>query len=92
VGEIAPVGNSRREPPPELEGSLIVLAQLKTMAFHSNAHQGQLAELMLTVEEKLKQKELAIATGEVYSGHAESHNKLTSIIDAYESECASLQG
>ncbi len=92
VRDVAPVENSKREAPPELEGSLVVLSQLKEMAFHSKAHQEQLSQLMLTVEEKLKQKELAITTGEVYSAHAEFHTRLTSLVDAYESECAKLQG
>lgn len=90
--EIAPEENSRKEAPLELEGSLVVLSQLKGIAFHSKAHQEQLAQLMLTVEEKLKQKELANTTGEVYSAHAEFHTQLITLIDVYESECAKLNG
>lgn len=83
-------------PPPrtsaELEGSLVVLAQLKDLAFHANAHQGRLAELMLTVEDKLKQKELAKTVGDLYSAQADLHTKLTAFIERYAAECERLQG
>jgi len=76
----------------ELEGSQVVLAQLKDLAFHANAHQGRLAELMLTVEDKLKQKELAKTVGDLYSAQADLHTKLTAFIERYEAECERLQG
>src|SRR5215211_3608540 len=34
--EPVPVQSAPAEPPPELEGSLVVLAQLKDLAFHAN--------------------------------------------------------
>ena len=49
------------------EGSLAVLAKLKDMEFHSRANLERLAELALTVEDELKQKELAVPLSEVYS-------------------------
>jgi hypothetical protein len=91
VNEVIPVQAAPKEPPPELEGSLVVLAQLKDLAFHANAHQGRLAEMMLTVEEKLKQKELANKVGEVYSAQAVVHDKLTELVTQYSAECERLQ-
>lgn len=78
-------------PAPELEGSLVILAQLKDLAFHANAHQGRLAEMMLTVEDKLKQKELAATMGDLYALQAELHDKLTAFITEYSAECDRLQ-
>ena len=78
-------------PAPELEGSLVILAQLKDLAFHANAHQGRLAEMMLTVEDKLKQKQLAANMGDLYALQAELHDKLTAFITEYSAECDRLQ-
>jgi hypothetical protein len=86
-----PVQSAPAEPPPELEGALVVLAQLKDLAFHANAHQGRLAELMLTVEEKLKQKELATVIGDIYSAQADLHTRLTDFVTRYSAECDRLQ-
>ncbi len=84
-------GSAPKEPPPELEGSLVVLAQLKDLAFHANAHQGRLAEMMLTVEDKLKQKELAATMGDLYALQAELHDKLNDFVTKYSAECDRLQ-
>ena len=54
-------------PPAALEGSLVVLAKLKELEFHSRANLERLAELTLTVEDELKQKEIVGPLGEVYS-------------------------
>src|SRR5437868_8026416 len=77
----------KKGPAPELEGALVVLAQLKDLAFHANAHQGRLAEMMLTVEDKLKQKAFANTIGELYSAQADLHTKLTALIENYATEC-----
>src|SRR6188768_4053359 len=92
VNEAIPVQEAPKELPAELEGSLVVLAQLKDLAFHANAHQGRLAEMMLTVEEKLKQKEFAATVGEIYSAQAAVHDKLTELVTKYSAECERLQG
>ena len=92
ANEAIAVPAAPKEPPPELEGSLVVLAQLKDLAFHANAHQGRLAEMMLTVEEKLKQKDLAAIVGDVYSAQAALHDKLTELVTQYAAECDRLQG
>ena len=79
------------KPPAALEGSLVVLAKLKELEFHSRAHLERLAELTLTVEDELKQKEILGPLGEVYSAQSAFQTKLTALIDAYKAECDRLQ-
>jgi len=79
-------------PSAALESSLAVLAKLKDLEFHSRAHLERLAELALTVEDELKQKELAVPLGEVYSAQNAVQTKLTALIEAYKAECDRLQG
>lgn len=74
------------------EGSLAVLAKLKELEFHSRAHIERLAELALTVEDELKQKDLAAALSEVYSAQNTVQTRLTALIEAYTTECERLQG
>lgn len=74
-----------------LEGSLVVLAKLKELEFHSRAHLERLAELTLTVEDELKQKEIVSPLGEVYSAQNAFQTKLTALIEAYKAECDRLQ-
>ncbi|MFN2445602.1 MAG: hypothetical protein ABR606_08480 [Vicinamibacterales bacterium] len=75
-----------------LEGSLAVLAKLKEMEFHSRANLERLAELVLTVDDELKQKELAGPLGDVYSAQNTFQSKLTALIEAYKAECDRMQG
>ena len=75
-----------------LEGSLVVLAQLKDLEFHSRAHLERLAQLTLTVDDELKQKELIAPLGEVYSAQNSVQTKLTTLIEAYKAECDRMQG
>ena len=81
-----------RPPAAELEGSLIVLAKLKEMEFHSRAALERLAELSMTVEDELKQKEIAGPLGEVYAAQNVFQTKLTVLIEAYKAECDRMQG
>ena len=78
--------------PAALEGSLAVLAKLKEMEFHSRSSLERLAELMLTVEDELKQKELVSPLGEVYSAQDAFQTKLTLLIEAYKAACDRMQG
>lgn len=80
------------KPPAGLEGSLAVLAKLKEMEFYSRANLERLAELVLTVEDELKQKEIASPLGEVYSAQNAFQAKLTALIEAYKAECDRLRG
>ena len=80
------------KPPPALEGSLVVLAKLKELEFHSRAHLERLAELTLTVDDELKQKEIVAPLGEVYSAQSAFQTKLTALIEVYKTECDRMQG
>ena len=78
-------------PPAALEGSLVVLAKLKELEFHSRANLERLAELTLTVEDELKQKEIVGPLGEVYSAQSAVQTTLTALIEAYKAECDRMQ-
>lgn len=91
VDAAATSDNAAPPPPAELEGSLVVLAQLKDLEFHSRAHLERLAALTLTVEDELKQKALVVPLGEVYSAQSAFQTKLTAMIEAYKAECDRMQ-
>ena len=69
-----------------------MLAKLKELEFHSRANLERLAELALTVEDELKQKEIVGPLGEVYSAQSAFQTKLTALIEAYKAECDRMQG
>ena len=75
-----------------LDASLVVLAKLKDLEFHSRANLERLAELTMTVDDELKQKEMVAPLGEVYSAQSAFQTKLTTLIEAYKAECDRLQG
>ncbi|HSI61472.1 MAG TPA: hypothetical protein VLE43_00100 [Candidatus Saccharimonadia bacterium] len=75
-----------------LDSSLVVLGKLKEMEFHGRANLERLAELTLTVEDELKQKELSAPLGDVYSAQADLQSKLGAFIESYKAECDRLQG
>ena len=77
--------------PTQLEKSLVVLSKLKELEFHSRANIEKLAELSLTIEEELKQKNFAEAIGAVYSAQDAFQSKILALIEAYEAECARLR-
>jgi hypothetical protein len=77
--------------PGEHEKSVAVLSKLKDMEFHSKANIETLAQLTLTIEEELKQKEFSDALGEVYSAQDSFHTKLGALIQSYEAKCESLK-
>ena len=78
--------------PTQLEKSLAVLSNLKDLEFHSRANIEKLAELSLTIEEELKQKEFAEAIGAVYAAQDAFQSKILELIGAYEAECTRLSG
>ena len=80
------------KPPAALEGSLVVLTKLKELEFHSRANLERLAELALTVEDELKQKDIVSPLAEVYSAQSAFQAKLTALIDTYKTECDRMQG
>jgi hypothetical protein len=75
----------------KLEKSLAVLSNLKELEFHSRANIEKLAELSLTIEEELKQKEFAEGLGAVYSAQDTFHSKIQKLIEDYETECTRLR-
>ena len=87
-----PSESSTAKTPAALEGSLVVLAKLKELEFHSRANLERLAELALTVEDELKQKEIVSPLAEVYSAQSAFQTKLTALIEAYKAECDRMQG
>jgi len=78
--------------PAALEGSLVVLTKLKELEFHSRTGLERLAELTLTVEDELKQKEMVGPLGEVYAAQNALQTKLTALIESYKEECDRMQG
>jgi len=76
----------------ELEKSLVVLSKLKDMEFHSRANIEVLAELTLTIEEELKQKEFVEPIGTLYSAQDGFHTGIATLIETYEKKCESLRG
>jgi hypothetical protein len=84
--------SSTVKPSAALEGSLVVLAKLKELEFHSRASLERLAELALTVEDELKQKEIVSPLAEVYSAQSAFQTKLTALIESYKGECDRIQG
>jgi hypothetical protein len=77
--------------PTQLEKSLVVLSNLKDLEFHSRANIEKLAELSLTIEEELKQKQFADAIGAIYSAQDAFHSKIVKLIEDYEGECTRLK-
>ena len=77
--------------PTQLEKSLVVLSNLKELEFHSRANIEKLAELSLTIEEELKQKQFAEAIGAVYSAQNAFQSKIMKLIEDYEAECTRLK-
>jgi hypothetical protein len=77
--------------PGDLEKSLAVLSKLKEMEFHSRANIETLAQLSLTIEEELKQREFAEAIGALYSAQENFHSKISAFIESYQAKCESLK-
>ena len=77
--------------PGDLEKSQAVLSKLKDLEFHSRANMETLAELSLTIEEELKQREFAEAIGALYSAQEAFHSKIAAFIETYQTKCDSLK-
>ena len=77
--------------PGDLEKSQAVLSKLKDLEFHSRANIETLAELSLTIEEELKQREFAEAIGAIYSAQDAFHSKIAAFIETYQTKCDSLK-
>ena len=68
----------------EHEKSVAVLSKLKEMEFHSRANIETLAELTLTIEDELKQKDFADPIGALYGAQDQFQTKVTALIQDYE--------
>jgi hypothetical protein len=77
--------------PGDLQKSAAVLSKLKEMEFHSRANIETLAELTLTIEEELKQKEFSEQIGDVYSAQDNFHTKIAALIENYQTKYDSLK-
>ena len=77
--------------PGDLEKSQAVLSKFKDLEFHSRANIETLAELSLTIEEELKQREFSEAIGALYSAQDAFHSKIAAFIEMYQTKCESLK-
>jgi hypothetical protein len=75
----------------KLEKSLAVMAKLKELEFHSRANIEALAELSLTIEDELKQKQFVESIGSVYSAEEAFHAQVSKLIEGYQAECDRLK-
>ena len=92
--EIAPANADAakaEQKPGDLEKSLAVLSKLKDLEFHSRANIETLAELSLTIEEELKQREFSEAIGALYSAQDAFHSRIAAFIETYQTKCESLK-
>ena len=81
----------QEQAPGEHEKSVAVLSKLKDLEFHSRANIEMLAEISLTVEEELKQREFSEAIGAIYSVQDTFHSKIAAFIETYQTKCDSLK-
>lgn len=77
--------------PGELEKSTAVLSKLKEMEFHSRANIETLAQLTLTIDDELKQKEFSDPVGALYSAQNEFQTQIAALVESYAAKCESLK-
>ncbi len=77
--------------PGDFEKSQIVLSKLKEMEFHSRANIETLAQLTLTIEEELKQKEFSGPIGDLYGAQDGFHTRIAELIQSYEKKTETLR-
>lgn len=81
-----PADTKEKLQPGDLEKCLAVLAKLKDLEFHSRGNIEALAQLSLTIEEELKQREFAEAIGAIYSAQEAFHSKIAAFIETYQTK------
>jgi hypothetical protein len=84
---VAGADNAKEAQAVDLEKCLAVLAKLKDLEFHARANIETLAQLSLTIEEELKQREFAEAIGAIYSAEEAFHSKIVAFIETYRAKC-----
>jgi hypothetical protein len=77
--------------PGELEKSTAVLSKLKELEFHSRANIETLAQLTLTIDDELKQKEFSDPVGALYSAQNEFQTQVAALVESYGAKCESLK-
>ncbi|MDQ3198825.1 MAG: hypothetical protein M3Q46_06510 [Verrucomicrobiota bacterium] len=73
------------------EKSVAVLSKLKEMEFHSRANLETLAELTLTIDDELKQKEFSDPIGALYGTQDQFQTKVAELIEKYEAHVDTLK-
>ena len=77
--------------PGEYEKSQTVLSKLKELEFHSRANIETLAQLTLTIDDELKQKEFSDPIGALYSAQNEFQTQVAALVESYGAKCESLK-
>ena len=85
--EKAPV----EQAPGDYERSQAVLSKLKELEFHSRANIETLAQLTLTIDDELKQKEFSDPIGALYSAQNEFQTQVAALVESYGAKCESLK-
>jgi hypothetical protein len=76
--------------PGEFEKSAAVLSELKEMEFYSRANIETLAQLTLTIDDELKEKEFSDPLGALYSAQNGFQTQVAALVEAYGAKCESL--
>ena len=71
--------------------SVVVLSKLKEMEFHSRANLETLAELTLTIDDELKQKEFSDPINALYGAQDQFQTKIAELIGNYDTHLESLR-
>jgi hypothetical protein len=77
--------------PGEFEKSQTVLSKLKELEFHSRANIETLAQLTLTIDDELKQKEFSDSVGALYSAQDAFQTQVAALVESYGAKCESLK-
>jgi hypothetical protein len=77
--------------PGEYEKSQTVLSKLKELEFHSRANIETLAQLTLTIDDELKQKEFSDSVGALYSAQDAFQTQVAALVESYGAKCESLK-
>jgi hypothetical protein len=77
--------------PGDYEKSQTVLSKLKELEFHSRANIETLAQLSLTIDDELKQKEFSDPVGALYSAQNEFQTQVAALVESYGAKCESLK-
>jgi len=77
--------------PGDYEKSQTVLSKLKELEFHSRANIETLAQLTLTIDDELKQKEFSDPVGALYSAQNEFQTQVAALVESYAVKCESLK-